>query len=204
MIFNLQLLNEADPVEDKLDEKESKKDENDNEEEELKPNETDNEENENDIEIDDEDEDSNSIDFDNDFDDNSNNNNDGGSLDNDDNVVGDENKEAEKELFNDLTPSQLKVRDRELLKNYKDLYEVVDTMISRVTNYLSITNNNKECTYIINKLNEIQKYLSDYIIELYKSKSYVENITTYYEFIAITNSMNDMIDKLSHTEGKED
>ena len=135
--------------------------------------------------------------------DNSDDNNSSG--DSNDSSGGDDNsdekvddiKKQEEELYNNLTPEQLDIKHKELKRNYLALYELINTIIEKI----SAANISEENVSIIefasNNLVNLKDMVIDYMENVYKTKSYIENSINYNRFLVQLNSINKILRQLS-------
>ena len=99
----------------------------------------------------------------------------------------------EKDLFADLTPEQLAIKDSELLQNYIDLYETVNTILENVNKIPKTYWNTRAIDFIADKLIEMKDMVNMTITTTYSTKTYVENLTTYKQCLLILQQLNTML-----------
>ena len=135
--------------------------------------------------------------------DNSDDNNSSG--DSNDSSGGDDNseekvddiKKQEEELYNNLTPEQLDIKHKELKRNYLALYELINTIIEKI----SAANISEENVSIIefasNNLVNLKDMVIDYMENVYKTKSYIENSIIYNRYLATLTAINKMLEEMN-------
>lgn len=154
------------------------------------------------INVDDNDDDFN-IDSEPDMDNNDDNNEEdnsapsSGSSDNnnDEPVVSDDSLKAKDgDMFDSLEPAEQELKLKEMKTNYMNLYQVCDDIIDRV-NSLSkeFEEANEELNRIVNTLFATKKMISDYLLHIFDSKSYVENDVRYTEYLSIINAIKNIL-----------
>jgi len=102
----------------------------------------------------------------------------------------------EKNLFSDLTPQQMVVKNTELLNNYIELYETISTIFDSVNKIPKDYTNTRALTFIGDKLVDL-KDMVDYIIRTtYITRTYVENLSQYQQALLILTQINAMLKAL--------
>lgn len=131
-------------------------------------------------------------------DDNNNDDNSGGdgySSDSDEpEVSADSLKAKDAQLFDDLEPAQQEIKLKELKEQYLNLYQVCDGVIDKI-NSLSkdYEDINEQLKKVTNVLFTTKKMIADYLLHIFDSKSYIENDIQYNNYLAILNSVKNII-----------
>lgn len=108
----------------------------------------------------------------------------------------------ENDLFKDLTEEQIHIKEIELKENYIKLYDSITDFINR-TNKISKTNENLEVIeFIANKLIELKDLVHFYLTKTFKTKTYIENTMMYQQYLAILNSINQLLLEIVPKNGK--
>lgn len=119
-----------------------------------------------------------------------------GGDDNSDEKV-DDIKKQEEELYNNLTPEQLDIKHKELKRNYLALYELINAIIEKI----SAANLSEENVSIIefasNNLVKLKDMIIDYMENVYKTKSYIENSIIYNRYLATLTAINNMLKEMN-------
>ena len=84
-------------------------------------------------------------------------------------------KEIEKSIFDQLTPEQQKTKTAELKNLYTETYEKCQSIIDIVSGIEKAPNQARVYDYIVKNLVDLQKYIRDYLENLFDSKTYIEN-----------------------------
>lgn len=109
-------------------------------------------------------------------------------------------KSQERELFADLTDEQLKIRDKKLISLYIEMYDKIQNILSKSDRFEKTEKNIKVIDFSIEKLHEMKDILYDYIHKVYKTKTYIQNLTAYYEFVATLNGIDNILKKIKTTD----
>ena len=124
---------------------------------------------------------------------------DDGSLEGDDTGLEDSGEEEsqlqnmEKDLFADLTPQQLSIKNAELMQNYIDLYETLDTIFNNLNQIPKTYYNTRAIEFIADKLVELKDMVNSIITITYSTKTYVENLTVYKQCLLVLQQINTML-----------
>ena len=101
-------------------------------------------------------------------------------------------KQQEEEMF-DLSPEELDIKHKELKGNYLAMFDLVQSISERI-NDASTTD---ECIpvidYIAKQLSQLETMLTDYMNNVYKTKSYIENSINYNRFLAVLNGIDKIL-----------
>lgn len=111
-------------------------------------------------------------------------------------------KQKENEIFNDLNEDQMVIRDQKLISLYIELYDRVEGIISKSDKFDKNEKTIDVVDFAVTKLFEVKDILYDYITKTYKTKTYIQNMTTYYEFIATINGIIKVLDKIGAKHSK--
>lgn len=101
-------------------------------------------------------------------------------------------KEIEKSIFNQLTPEQQKTKTAELKNLYTETYEKCQSIIDIVSGIEKAPNQARVYDYIVKNLVDLQKYIRDYLENLFDSKTYIENMTELQKYLAILDTINNV------------
>lgn len=121
--------------------------------------------------------------------------------DNDDTV--DENdpsaklKELEKSIFDQLSPELQQAKTIELKKLYTITYEKCQSIIDTLGTIEKEPSKVKVYDYILNSLLDLQKYINDYLANIFDSKTYIENMTELQKYLAILDTVNGVFEEMS-------
>ena len=111
-------------------------------------------------------------------------------------------KSLEKDLFADLTPEQLSIKNSELLQNYIDLYDSLETIFDNVNKIPKTYTNTRAIEFIADKLVELKEMVNQVITTTYITKTYVENLTVYKQCLLMLQQLNTMLKGLVQHQSK--
>ena len=117
--------------------------------------------------------------------------------------VVDDLKRQEEELYNELTPEQLDIKHKELKTLYLNMYDVIISIIDRVGDINVAEENMGTVEYVSNTLSSLKDMLSDYVNDVYKTKSYIENSINYNRFLAILNGISKILEEMNSKNDKK-
>ena len=115
-------------------------------------------------------------------------------------------KDIEKSIFDQLTPEQQKTKTTELKNLYSETYDKCQSIIDIVGGIEKAPNQAKIYDYIVKNLLDLQKYIRDYLENLFDSKTYIENMTELQKYLAILDTINNVFNELqkkSETDAKQ-
>ena len=108
----------------------------------------------------------------------------------------------EDNLFKDLTPEQMSIKQIELKQQYIDLFDSISDIISRVNKVTKTTDNANIIEFVTNKMSELKDLVHFYLNNTYATKSYIENTMNYQQYILILNTINKMLKEIIPKTGK--
>lgn len=102
----------------------------------------------------------------------------------------------EKNLFSDLSPQQLAIKNNELLQNYIELYETTNTIFDSINKIPKTFDNTRPLTFIADKLVELKDMVNYIITTTYVTRTYVENMVYYKQALVVLEQLNSMLKAL--------
>lgn len=111
--------------------------------------------------------------------------------------VVDDLKHQEEELYSELTPEQLDIKHKELKTQYLNMYDNIVAIIDRIGDINVAEQNIGTVEYVSNTLASLKDMLTDYVNDVYKTKSYIENSINYNRFLAILNGINKILEEMN-------
>ena len=114
-------------------------------------------------------------------------------------------KDIEKSIFDQLTSEQQAAKTKELKSLYNDTYNKCQTIVDMVSTAEKEPSQAKVYDYIINNLVDLQKYIRDYLDDIFDSKTYIENMTELQKYLAILDTINNVFEEIkkgSETQAK--
>lgn len=105
-------------------------------------------------------------------------------------------KAAEEEMYANLTPEQLDIKHKELKGQFLEMFDMVSELIDRIGDAGTSEENIKIIEYISNNLINLKDMISDYVNDVYQTKSYIENSIVYNRFLATLNGINRLLEEI--------
>lgn len=84
-------------------------------------------------------------------------------------------KEKEQELFASLKPEQLVLKQEELKKQFKNLYDSVNGSLEKLKKVSHTSQDDHLLDFLVRKLLDVRDICRDYLVKTFDTKSYVEN-----------------------------
>lgn len=106
-------------------------------------------------------------------------------------------KDMENEVMEDLSDEQKFIRDKELKTLYVDLYNSISNILMKVDRVVKTTNNIRTLNYCETRLSKIQDMVYDYLLDVYKTKSYIQNLTMYYMILGTLSGIDQLLKSLT-------
>ena len=103
----------------------------------------------------------------------------------------------EQEIFANLTPPQLALKHQELKSNFLKIYDSTASIIDRINEIPSDERFTTSISYVNKQLSTFRDTLTDYINDVYSTKSYMENQVNYYKFLNVLHSINQILDEIN-------
>lgn len=105
-------------------------------------------------------------------------------------------KAKEEELYANLTPDQLDIKHKELKGQFLSMFDMVSELVERMGDTGTTEENIKIVEYISNNLINLKDMISDYVNDVYQTKSYIENSIMYNRFLATLNAINQLLEEI--------
>ena len=102
-------------------------------------------------------------------------------------------KNIEAELFSNLTPEQIAIRNTTLKNNYIELYKTIGSVLVRINDIPKTDNNNTTLQYITEKLLELRDMVDFNITVAYNTRTYIENNIIYQQCLSTLNAISDIM-----------
>ena len=98
-----------------------------------------------------------------------------------------------------LSDEQKVLKSIELKNRYLELYNTMELVIKRIDTISRSEDNIKILSFLISKLNELKKNIYDYIIDVYDTKTFMENIVQYQQYLAVLNTVNQVLNQMGQS-----
>ena len=132
---------------------------------------------------------------------------DGGSADTgggDGSVQADDNRGMEEEIFKDLTQDQIDIKHQELKTNFGKIYDTTSSLIDRLNDIPTNDTYMASINFVSNQLADLRQMVTDYMNNVYSTKSYMENSINYNKFLMTLKGINDILEEIYKELGKEE
>lgn len=113
-------------------------------------------------------------------------------------------KNLEKSIFDQLSPELQQSKTTELKKLYNDTYDKCQSIVDIISTADKQPDQVKIYDYILNSLIDLQKYIKDYLTNIFDSKTYIENMTELQKYLAILDTVNGVFEDMSKTSTGDD
>lgn len=104
--------------------------------------------------------------------------------------------DMENKLLSELTPEQIQIKHQELKKKYIDIYDTIDPIINRISNLSKDNTSIRIYDFVTSKLTNLRELVSHYLIKVYPTKTYIENLINYEEYIAILHQIDKILEQI--------
>lgn len=112
-------------------------------------------------------------------------------------------KELEKSIFDQLSTEQKALKTKEL----KTLYNSVYDKCAEIINTISAADRNPEQAkvydYVMNSLTDLQKYIKDYLFNIYDSKTYIENMVQLQKYLTVLDTVSNIFEEVKNSSDQE-
>lgn len=112
----------------------------------------------------------------------------------------DELKQKEEEMYRNLTPEQLDIKHKELKSQFLTMYDLATSISERINDAKVNDNSIKVIKYISEQLARFKDMVTDYVNQVYRTKSFIENSINYNKFMAVLNGINKILEELNDNE----
>ena len=76
------------------------------------------------------------------------------------------------------------------------MFEVINSIIDKITSANLSEENTTTIDFVSNNLNNLRNMLIDYMNDVYKTKSYTENLIIYNRYLAALNAINKILEEM--------
>lgn len=108
-------------------------------------------------------------------------------------------KEAERQLFDSLSPEEQAIKNNMLKKLYIELYTNCNNIIDKLNNIGSeLDEVNPQIKRVLALLFNLKQMIDDYLTNIYKTKSYIENDIMFNRYLSVLNSVKNIIKDINN------
>lgn len=108
----------------------------------------------------------------------------------------------EKNLFSELTPQQMAIKNTELLQNYINLHTTLNKTFDNINKIPKTYTNTRLIDYISGRITELRDMVNYIITTTYVTRTYVENLTYYKECLMILTQISTILKSLVQSPAK--
>lgn len=98
----------------------------------------------------------------------------------------------EKSIFDQLSPEQQAAKLKELKSLFSDTYKKSQDIMNMITSAEKDPRHAKVYEYVINTLSDLQKFIRDYLANMFDSKTYIENMTELQKYLTLLDTINNL------------
>ena len=110
-------------------------------------------------------------------------------------------KQKEEELIG-LSTQHLDIKHEELKSQFLSMYDMVTSIIERIDDASVRKDNIKVIHYISDTIVKLKSMLTDYIENVYSTRSYIENSVIYNRFLAVLNGVLKILEEMNKNDDK--
>lgn len=113
-------------------------------------------------------------------------------------------KDLEKSIFDQLSPEQQQIKTKELKNLYDITYQKCQIIIDMISDSEKDPSKAKVYDYVLNSLVDLQKYIKDYLSNIFDSKTYIENMTELQKYLAVLDTVNNVFEEIQKESSSKD
>ena len=102
----------------------------------------------------------------------------------------------EKDIFANVTPGQMELKHKELKQLYINLYNMINPLIDKINNIPKTEQNIPVLTFVVQKTTELKDLINYYLTNTYQTRTYLENVMNYQQYLALLNTINQILDEI--------
>lgn len=111
--------------------------------------------------------------------------------------------EANTDIFNSLSKEEQEIKIKELKRLFNNLYTSCSDMLEKINTIDAETDNMDTIARISSIMYHLKIYIADYITKKFAYCSYIENDIAFNRFLAIINSVSNVINELAEEKEKK-
>lgn len=108
-----------------------------------------------------------------------------------------EEDQSESQLYDTLTDDQKKIRILQLKIDFQNLYKEADSVLNAINSIPKTEDDIETLRRLIETLNNVKKYVLDYVTSTFDKTTYLDNNQVYIKFIEVFRTIRRVIDDLS-------
>lgn len=112
-------------------------------------------------------------------------------------------KELEKSIFDQLSTEQKALKTKELKTLFNSVYDKCAEIINTISSADRNPEQAKVYDYVMNSLTDLQKYIKDYLFNIYDSKTYIENMVQLQKYLTVLDTVSNIFEEVKNSSDKE-
>lgn len=124
-----------------------------------------------------------------------------------DDYYGEEEEESldsyEKDVFRDLSPEQMIIKNKELKSQFRSLNNIIFDSLEKLNNISHTSYDNTILDFVVRKLVELKNISRDYTVEVFNTKSYIENQIQLQKMVATFNRIVNLLSNVRDNRQRE-
>lgn len=112
-------------------------------------------------------------------------------------------QKIESELFSNLSPEQVEIKNKELKQRFIDVYGTIASVLIRINDIPKTDLNIDVLHFVTDKLMELRDLVDYNITKAFATKTYIENSINYQLCLSTLSSISDIIDSVAGAEDDE-
>ena len=109
----------------------------------------------------------------------------------------------EKDVFRDLSPEQMIIKNKELKSQFKSLNNIIFDSLEKLNNISHTSYDNTILDFVVRKLVELKNISRDYTVEVFNTKSYIENQIQLQKMVATFNRIVNLLSNVRDNRQRE-
>lgn len=112
-------------------------------------------------------------------------------------------KDLEKSIFDQLSDEQKTLKIKELKSLYNNVYDKCGEIINSISDADRSPEQAKIYDYVMNSLTDLQKYIKDYLFQIYDSKTYIENMVQLQKYLTVLDTVSNIFEEVKNASDKQ-
>lgn len=112
-------------------------------------------------------------------------------------------KDLEKSIFDQLSDEQKTLKIKELKSLYSNVYDKCGEIINSISDADRSPEQAKIYDYVMNSLTDLQKYIKDYLFQIYDSKTYIENMVQLQKYLTVLDTVSNIFEEVKNASDKQ-
>lgn len=112
-------------------------------------------------------------------------------------------KELEKSIFDQLSTEQKALKTKELKTLFNSVYDKCSEIINTISSADRNPEQAKVYDYVMSSLTDLQKYIKDYLFQIYDSKTYIENMVQLQKYLTVLDTVSNIFEEVKNSSSEE-